>query len=51
MIFYSPQQGRMTNIYYLDNFINLVDISYAFKGQIHEQAVLCIYTKKKYQGG
>ena len=37
----------MSNADYLDNFNNLVDIAYKFKGQLHDQDIVDIVTEVK----
>ena len=41
----------MSNVEYLENLNNLVDMEYAFKGKNHYQAILDIAIEVKYPGG
>ena len=40
----------MSNLKYLDRFINLVNIATAYKGQLHDQAILDIATENVHTG-
>ena len=41
----------MSNEDYLEKFNNLVDMAYAFNGQLHNQDIVDIVTEVKYLGG
>ena len=40
------QGGNMTNYEYLQRFQNLVDLTIAYHGQLHDQAILDIATEQ-----
>ena len=42
------QQGNMTKVHYLDKLNNLVYMESKFKGEIHNQATVDIFTREKH---
>jgi hypothetical protein len=48
--FYNLRQGNMTNHDYLRRFQNLVDVATAYNGQLHDQAIIDITTKRLHPG-
>ena len=49
--FYTLNQGNMSNEDYLEKFNNLVDMAYAFNGQLHNQDIVDIVKEGTYLGG
>ena len=46
---YNMRQGNLSNHDYLQRFNNLVDVATAYKGQLHDQAIVDIVTEKLFQ--